>query len=464
MRWGLVLVLAVVAGACAPPGARSGPPPLQVLASFDAGESSNLRPPDAAVAAGDGVVLEATNAGVHLLDSRGRSLAAPKTFGSFFGSVVPRGARLSDPRAAWDPTGRRFLLIMFGILRRPPCRTQSECGDHVLVAVSRTATPRSLDPSDWLLNAEPMGPDGGTFIESIDFPSLAVTPDAVVVTANAESVLPGNTSGISHIRVRLIDRAALERDPATAHHQDIDDLRDAEGRGGLANVLPAMGSDKVLLVMTAEDCRVRTWQVDDPLGTPKVTAAIAGAAGTCADPLNASQPGKVSSLESDGARLHSRPWVRDGRLWFADTVGGPGRLAQVRWLELDTRSYPALRVAQEGRLAASGFSTFYPAVVPGPDESMTLVYAETGQKERLSVAVTGRRRSDRPGTLRPSVKLHTSEAVQETAVSDPSQRNRFGDYYDTSLDADGRSAWVTGEYIRAPEQWSMWMARVAFAT
>jgi hypothetical protein len=386
------------------------------------------------------------------------------SMGGFFAPVTPRGVRVSDPRVAWDPVGRRFLVLTFGFLRRPPCRTQSECGDRILVAASRTANPRSFDPSDWLLDAETMGPDGATFLQSIDFPSLAVTPEAVVLTVNAAALLPGNTSGITHERVRLIDRAALERDPKTAPRRDIDDLRDADGLGGVSNVMPAMGSNQVLLVMTAEDCRVRVWRVDDPLGTATVTPAIAGRAATCADPLNASQPGRVSSLESDGARLHSRPWVRDGRLWLAHTVAGAGRVAEVRWQELDVGAFPKVAVIEEGRLAAPGVSSFYPAVQPGPNESLVLIYATSGTSQRVTVMVAGRSRHDPPGVLRAPISLHTSEAVQKTAVSDPTQRNRFGDYYDTSIDPGGTSAWITGEYIRAPEQWSMWMARVAFPT
>jgi hypothetical protein len=445
-----------------PASPKSPTTALHVLASFDAGESSSVRPPDAGVAAGDGELLEATNAGLHLLDSHGRSLAPPAATTAFFGPVSPRGIRASDPRVAWDPAGRRFVLVMFGFLRRPPCRAQSECGDRLLVAVSRTANPHSLEPSEWLLDAETMGPDGTTFIQTIDFPSLAVTPAAIVITANAEALLPGNTSGITHERVRIIDRAALERDPASAPRRDIDDLRDAEKGGGVSNVMPAMGSTRLLLVMTAEDCRVRLWQVDDPLVTATVTPAIAGKAATCADPLNASQPGKVSSLESDGARLHSRPWVRDGRLWVAHTVAGAEKVAAIVWTEIDISAYPTVAVLQEGRVATPGVSSFYPAVQPGPNESLVMIYATSGERRRVTVMVAGRSRGDPRGSLRAPVALHTSESVQETAVSDPTQRNRFGDYYDTSIDPDGRSAWATGEYIRAPEQWSMWMARVAF--
>src|SRR5581483_11872466 len=185
------LILLCLLAACTVPGTDAGPPPLAVRASFDAGESATVRPPDAGIAAGDSELLEATNAGVHLLDRRGFQVGAPATASVLFASIVPRAAELSDPRVAWDPIGHRFLLVMFDFVRRPPCRTQSQCGDHLLVAVSRTAAPRSFTSADWMVDAEAMGPDGGQFIQSIDFPSMAVTPDAVVVTFNAQAVLPG---------------------------------------------------------------------------------------------------------------------------------------------------------------------------------------------------------------------------------------------------------------------------------
>ena len=453
----MVIVLALAA--CS----NSGPPPVKVLASFDAGESATFRPPDAGIAAGDSELLEATNSGVHLLDRKGFQIGPPATTNVLFGSVVARNAHLSDPRVAWDPAGRRFLIVMFDFLRRPPCATQAQCGDRLLVAVSRGARPRGFSASDWMVDAEPMSSPGAQFIQSVDFPSMAVTPDTLVVTLNAEAVLPGNGGGSPHERVRLIDLAALERDPHGAPYHDLDDLRDAEGRGGVSNVMPAMGAGGVVLVMTDSDCRVRLWQVEDPLGSPKAVAAIAGRSGSCGDALNASQPGKVSSLEVDGPRFHSRPSMRDGRLWVVQTVSGPGRLAEMHWIELDVSRFPNVAVLNDGRLAASDASVFYPAVQAGPDGSAVIVYARSGAKEKVTVEVTGRARADQPGTLRPPAALHVSEAVQETAVGDPSQRNRFGDYYDTSPDPDGRTAWVTGEYIRAPEQWSMWVGRVSLA-
>ena len=463
----LLAGLLLIAGCTVPGRAPAPPASLKVLGGFAAYElNPQARPPDAGLAVGPNSILVATNAWIGLYDKRGVPVVETLAPVRFFDAARTHPAQMSDPRALFDPRSRRFFVAMlsFSAPTNRACARAAQCRHRVVYAVSRGDSPKSLGPADWFEAGLEMTPAPGDTVEMPDFPSLAVTSDAVVTTLNMQTLVPGATTGNPYLRIRVFEKAAFVRDGTISSWHDLDTVLDPDGRRLYRDLQPALGADELWL-MRAEDrgCRFLVMRVDDPLGAAAMRSAWAGSKGPCDDPYSGSQPGRTRSLDAGGQHLSSRPALLDGRLWAVEaTRPAANRPSGIRWVALDVRAWPAVAAEQEGFEGAVGTEALYPAIVAGPSGAAAVVYAAASAGRNVAVVAAGRLGGDARGSLRPPAVLHRSEEVQDVREGDPSLRNRFGDYYDAALDPTDGTAWVTGEYIRTPEDWGMWVGHIAW--
>jgi len=115
----------------------------------------------------------------------------------------------------------------------------------------------------------------------------------------------------------------------------------------------------------------------------------------------------------------------------------------IRWYELRQDETTAqFSVFQEGTYApADGASRFIGTMAMDMDKNIALAYNLSGTNNFPSLAYTGRYAIQNPG------QMYLQEQIAMAGTAAQSGGNRFGDYSHMSLDPDGYTFWVTGEYI-----------------
>ena len=171
----------------------------------------------------------------------------------------------------------------------------------------------------------------------------------------------------------------------------------------------------------------------------------------------AGQPGGARELSTGGYGLSSRPFFRDDRLWFARSVAGVGPVAAIHWGELDVRRWPsAPALVQESLLGAPQSSAFFPALTVGAGGAVVVVFARSSAAEPPSIYFSGRLPGDPPASLRPPTLVKAGVAAQ--VLSGPN--NRYGDFFDATVDPTDQTVWVLGEYTRSATTDGMWLAHI----
>src|SRR5581483_10381630 len=118
----------------------------------------------------------------------------------------------------------------------------------------------------------------------------------------------------------------------------------------------------------------------------------------------------------------------------------------------------SLAVRQVIAFGAAGADSYYPALRPDADGNLHVVFTRSSAATYAGVRVTGRRVSDAPDTLEPSVEVRAGEGAQTDSSG------RMGDYSGAAVDpADPHTVWVAGEYVRSTgdADWGTWIARLA---
>jgi hypothetical protein len=175
---------------------------LQAGTGVYAGTQGSLEPPDQALCAGNGFVIESVNLAFAVHNSAGTPLTAVTADNQFFkrspeiispGPPEVFGDFLSDPKCYFDPVGHRFIQTILEI--DAPGNIDGSNRTHVLVAVSATADPTGT----WRLFSFDTSDDGnlGTPAHTgcpclPDQPLLGANRDGIFIATNEFQLLPGN--------------------------------------------------------------------------------------------------------------------------------------------------------------------------------------------------------------------------------------------------------------------------------
>jgi hypothetical protein len=107
----------------------------------------SLEPPDQALCAGNGYVMEAINNAIEVFDTRGNVVSGPTALSQFFGlkpeidrTKLVYGQFISDPRCYFDVPTQRWFVTELEIDTVPSTGADAQ-NSSVLIAVSKTANP-----------------------------------------------------------------------------------------------------------------------------------------------------------------------------------------------------------------------------------------------------------------------------------------------------------------------------------
>ncbi len=193
---------------------------LQAGTGKYAGTQSPLEPPDQALCAGNGFVVEGGNLAFAVHNFAGTPLTAVTADNQFFnrspvvispGPPAVFGDFLSDPKCYFDPVGHRFIQTILEI--DAPGNVDGSDRTHVLVAVSATADPTGT----WRLFSFDTSDDGnfGTPAHTgcpclPDQPLLGANRDGIFIDTNEFQLLPGNFP-FNGAQIYAFGRRALEQ-------------------------------------------------------------------------------------------------------------------------------------------------------------------------------------------------------------------------------------------------------------
>jgi len=445
------------------PSARP-PLALALAAGFDVSPGLSPAPPDAAVAVGPTAILTADNAEVRLQDRAGNPIAN-STLRDLFGPAHLSPAELqTDPRAVYDTDSGRFLVVTT-VSPAVNC-VRSACPTGTLLAVSTSSAPADLSGQSWrawlLPGWAPGAAPAGAYL---DFPDFSVSRDAIVMTVNVVRMSPPPGTLPTTVRVRVIDKAAALNGTSAPGWADVDHPQDDSGTEILSLQPAVMDGVSAATPMflagvsppEGGSCRVIVAALGGTLTAPALTARSVGSRLGCASPPKAGQPGGAKALDTGGYGLSSRPFFRDGRLWFARSVASGGPVAAIHWGELDVGRWPgAPALVQESLLGAPQSWAFFPALTIGAGGAVVVVFARSSSAEPPSIYFSGRLPGDPPASLRSPTLVKAGLAAQ--VLSGPN--NRYGDFFDATVDPADQTVWALGEYTRSATTDGMWLAHI----
>jgi hypothetical protein len=149
---------------------------VTVIASFAGTEKTfGASPPDLGIAAAPGVLVLSTNDSVSLLKKTGTPVRST-SLAAFFDAVKRPTQNVFDPRVLFDTTSNRFFLSATGF----DC-TSDPCVSDIVLAVSKSAGPKTLDSADWYFYSFDATLDGATPTAArADFPTFGINGPVVV--------------------------------------------------------------------------------------------------------------------------------------------------------------------------------------------------------------------------------------------------------------------------------------------
>lgn len=411
--------------------------------------------PDVPIAVGRATLLLATNEMVAIVDKAG-NLVAQKSMESFLAPIrVPGANRLTDPRPLYDSSSERFFLANSDGIYDPAC-SPGICVAQILLAVSRTSTPMTLEPEDWhfyaLDRTVQKTTKGIEFTRNYgDFDVLAVVDNILAVSWDVDSyeawLGPGG-------QVRFLDKEPLIEGTSIGEWIDVVGLP-----GHVALVFDDPG--RIFLVGNTPS-EYKIWAIDNPLTSPTTTKKSLTIGGSFSNPPDAAQPVGVSIDILEGPKTQSV--YRNGSLWVSKIIGrnfGSGEVSAIQWAQIDVSGWPKMNVLQSGILGEDKVWYFAPAIMVDSSGNFAMVYARSSVAQFVSVYYTGRLASDPPGTLRPSGILNEGSLSYERIVAG---RNRFVDYFGIALDPIDSSVWMFYLYPTGSDRSGTWVGNLDWST
>ena len=454
----------------------------------------DLEPPDQALCAGNGFVMEAINNAIEVFDTRGNVISGPTPLSQFY-NLLPEinrttlvyGQFLSDPRCYYDASTHRWFVTELEIDIDP---TSGDFGNKssVLIAVSKTANPvgkytlYSFDTSDTRNSAHPLCPcfgdqpligadANGFYVTTNEFPITAAGFYGAQIYALSKAKLESGSLGpVVHIDAGAIPTPSTDGGnlwysvhPAATQGWGWNNLESEDG-GGVEYFLSS------LQFVTAFDNRVAVWALTNTASlnsrAPNVAllhTVIGVESYGISDAFGASQKSgptplldalaegdTLNLLNANDDRMNQVAYV-NGKLWSGvnTNVSVQGRTRQgIAWFEVQ----PGLRAGQlfayvvnQGYVAVAGEDVLFPSIDMNQQGQAVMSFTLTGPDLYPSSAFTyiGRTAGDVHVLARgvgPDDGFTGYVAFQGNGIA------RWGDYSSAAADEWG-NIWVASEYI-----------------
>ena len=469
------------------------------------GNSFSLEPPDQALCAGNGYVLEGVNNVFAITTTAGGLLSAPQSYVPFWNNGVPEfdratahvGPFVSDPRCYFDPGTRRFFMTELQLGTDPV--TGNFTGDSfVNIAVSRTAAP-TTSSADWRLyrlNVRNDGTQGtpahrgcpclgdqpligadqyGFFVTTNEFPlagpgfngnqsyafdKVALTEGKLTVQ-RIEAVDPPLAGGVAYSIQPATSPSTSDWSPAAGGTEFA--LSALDFTGGLDNRIAtwAFTNTKSLAGRTPNVHLDKVVIASEVYGMPPSAAQKTGPT-----PLADAVSAKENLLSSNDDRMNQTVFA-GGRLFSAvntavktetnPTSVGIGYFVVAPSIPLGGAL--SATVANQGYVSVTNQSVMYPSIgVTAGAGTAAMTFSLSGPDYYPSSAFV---RLDGSGTI-------TSPVTVSAAGTRPADgftgypayggggTERWGDY--STAVADGSSIWMASEYVPGTFGFSPYLA------
>jgi hypothetical protein len=492
---------------------RRGP---HVLTSFDGidhvdqrtannGNQFSIEPPDQGLCVGNGHVVEAVNDAFRVFNANGTGQTGVIDLNTLYGypPTIDRttgvfGPELTDPSCLFDPTTRRFFLV---VLTLEATADGNLTGDnHLDIAVAADPTKTwniyRMDVTDDGTNGTPVHPDCPCIG---DYPHIGVDSEGFYLTTNEYSFFGPE---FNSAQVYAFSKRALARGDADVLVTQIDTTAADAGRNGFT-LWPAQspsprdydtaqrGTAYFLSSNAAEEATgtgeyvsnsIVTWSLT---GTESLNSAHPAISlhdtrvgvrtyslppeanqkagpfplGQCLndDPCatvilggpDPDKPETESTLDSNDTRMQQVTYT-GGRLYgaldTAVTVGGH-RQAGIGWYVVRPRSqHSSVRASlvNQGQLGLAGNNLTYPAIGVNADGRGVMAFTLTGNDFYPSAAYATFNGGAGAIYLAQAGRGPEDGFTGYRGLND-STRSRWGDYGAAAV--DGRNIWIASEYI-----------------
>ena len=425
---------------------------------------------DASIAVGPRSVIVSTNVGFGIYAKTGEPIAIYR-LREFFRGLLDPGRGAIDPRAMFDAPSQRFFLLAHGAPAIRDC-VPGTCKNEYLFAVSKSASPGSLDPSDWhryVFDGTLEG-DGPTNWWG-DFGTVGTNSTLLVLPVIGTRDHGSPKQGPQYAKLYVFDKRALLRgDKVGAPLAIFSGESEAQRMTKVLAAVTFGDPDTVFAVEAARGgrCSVTVVGISGPPDAPTLLRRTAAASGECDYSPHATQRGGGAPFAA-GFVMSSQPVYRDGYIWLVQPVRvsfPSGPTSGVRLVQIDVRHWPdPPRIVYDSTFSEEGVWYLYPALTVSAEGHTAIVMLRVGPNDYASVYYTGRLASDPPGTFRTpaALKLGTANQAFTPVTRESGTYQRFADFSGAALDPSDGTAWVIGEYVDGPCSWGTWVGNIGWA-
>ena len=465
--------------------------------------------PDTMGAAGLVYFVEIVNGKIKVFQKSNGASAGETPTTTFFALPDGQGgltypSEIADARILYDSAEDRWVVSGLYPVSAPSGQVDPGTG-HIILAVSRTASPLPLDDIGWKKYLLPMNyPENADYRP--DYPTLGLDSQGIYLSWAYGFRVTGNTwyshDVIALDKEWLFDLQILDASHYNRFYQDPTALPDDPNRwdigaftilpafnfdptpvGGLtwflAKAPPGVGSSGGAIYYRALSGKgagahwVTGWE---PLTEHPYGGYFDFDVNTISAPYPLLDGQQTQGIELSARRGGSRlamPVMRNGHLWTCHHIGldvlGSGSINRsgIQWIEMraniENQTAPTLDYVAHGRVYdGSGVANpkwyYYPSLMVNSQGVLALGFSGSGSSANAFISAYYAMKPNGGAMGIPQVFKHGLDYFAFTF---------WGDYSATSLDpVDGTSFWTAQEYAKAGteelyQSWGTWITRMS---
>lgn len=388
-------------------------------------------PPDPNTAVGPTDIVQVVNSDIAFFNKT----TGAKTFQVGLGPVsgpsegffesLGVGNFIFDPKCTYDAVSGRYFVVVLEL-------DQGAQLSKLLLAVSDDSNAAGT----WFKYRLEAKATIGSNVTWMDYPSIAVNKDAIVVTGNQF----GFSSGFGGVQALVIPKApTLTGGAVTAASIIVNDgftLQPARSFDGTVDKIYCLST-------TGQANQLNLYAVTNLTGTPTIQSkavTIPSYVFPFGDPPS---PGG-RFLDNLGNRLMTACY-RAGKVYASHTVAvsNSDDRSAARWYEINTNNFPTSdpTFSQGGNVSGgSGEHLFQPAIGTNSVGDIALIFTRSSASVVADVMVTGRKSTDPTGTMGAPSLVESSLGSAYGGQG----FNRWGDYFAMEVDpVDLTTFWGT---------------------
>jgi Bacterial Ig domain len=381
----------------------------------------------------------------------------------FYGAAA-NGQSTGDPRVRYDRRAGRWYILMFNIA----------VPNRYLLAVSSSSI--ITGATTWTINfwnnTRTQGGVGGAAGCLGDYPTLGVDEDALYIGVNQFCGSALNTVTFDSTSVYVLNRANLLAGAGTVVAFD-GVLPNSASAGpytpqGVDNFDNGTNEGYVIGVDNASFSTLMLRRVNNPGGTPSLSANVSLTVPSTSFPLDVPQPG-AQPLDGIDDRLMNAV-IRDGQLWTVHQIGvnasgvavSSGSRAAERWYQIGNLSGTP-SVTQSGTVfdnaASNPVHHWMGSIMVNGQGHAALGASRSGTTTFVNTEFTGRLAGAALGTMETPTQYSSNASTIYNIQTTTTQR--WGDYSYTSVDPnDDMTMWTIQEYPTASNNYAVRLIRL----